>query len=82
MQTTIGAKIKEALNDKGMTQRHLAKRTDIKYGTLNNMLNGRKVIDANDLVKIIEVLEITANEIFDLKPRETKDKRMRRTTQT
>ena len=68
MQTTFGTKIKSALIDKGMTQRHLAKKTNIKYSTLNNMLNGRKVIDAYDLLKIIDVLGITANEVFDITP--------------
>lgn len=64
MQSSLAANIKQIIRQKGYKQSAIAERAGINEKTFSNMLNGRKIIAAPDIYKILEVLGVTPNELF------------------
>lgn len=67
--TIVAKNAKRIIDNKGLKQLAVAKRMGIEYRTFNNMLNGRKIITADDVELLVKALEITPNDLFiDSKP--------------
>lgn len=62
-------KLKEALTERGITQKKFAEMTGIRPTTISEMVNNqRQTINKEHLAKVIEVLEIEdIREIIDFK---------------
>lgn len=57
--------IELARETKNISQRELAKLTDISRSTLNDLINGKiKKVDIDDLRKIAEVLDISLQKLL------------------
>lgn len=65
----IYLKLKEVLNDRGITQKKFAEMTGMRPTTISEMVNNqRQTINKEHLAKVIEVLEIEdIREIIDFK---------------
>ncbi len=73
----IGARIKKLRQDKGYSQEQFAEKLGIAPRTLCGIEIGKNFFTADTLEKIIEVLEITPEQLFMinyLKPREELEK--------
>lgn len=65
MQVSIVAtNAKQIIKKKKMLQAAVAERAGYQYQTFNNMLNGRKIITANDILPIAKALGVTPNDLF------------------
>lgn len=62
---TVYERIKEILEKRGIKQKYLAEKTNIKPNTLSTMLNGKSTIDSQLLIEFIIVLNISPNEFFE-----------------
>lgn len=70
----IGARIKEARLNAGLTQEELAKELEITKGAVANYETGVSSPKMNILYKIFDVLDVNANYLFqDEMSAETKD---------
>lgn len=55
----------KVINEKGLKQVYVAEKAGLKPQELSDMLNGRKLIKACDILKISQALEVTANDIYE-----------------
>ena len=60
----VAVGIKKIIDTKGLRQNAVAKRAMLTEQQLSDMLNGRKLIKACDLVPLSEALGVEINEIF------------------
>lgn len=56
--------IKKIIEEKGLKQCAIASKAGFSEQEFSNMLNGRKIIKAEDVVAIAGALEVTPNELF------------------
>lgn len=56
--------IRKIIIQKGLRYNAVARRVGITNKKLSDMLNGRRIIKAIDIMRISEALEVTPNEIF------------------
>lgn len=56
--------IKRIMAEKGLKCGAVANWAGITVAAFSNMLNGRQIIDANDLVAIADALNVTPNDLF------------------
>ena len=66
----VGSNIQKQLDMKGMTQQSLADSLNISKQVMNKIIKGSKAINVNELAKIAEVLNISADELL-MMPSET-----------
>lgn len=57
--------VSKIIKDKGMKQVYVAEKAGYTAQELNDMLNGRRLIKACDILKLATVLEVTANDIYE-----------------
>ena len=57
--------IKSIIRKKGILQSALAKKAGYSKQQLSNMLQGRKLIRADDIPKIASALSLTPNDLYD-----------------
>lgn len=56
----FGNKIKTYINNKGITQSHIAEKAGIPINTFNAMMNNKRKITVEEYVAICNVLEVDA----------------------
>lgn len=64
MNSTVPAAIERIINQRGMKKCVVAARANMTPQMFNDMLNGRRLIKASDIVMIAQALEVTPNELF------------------
>lgn len=72
MKSIIGENIKEIIEKKGYKQIAVARMAGYKASIFNNLLNGRKIITDDDIIKISKCLEVTPNVLFGIKDKNNK----------
>lgn len=65
MQTVEG-NLRRIIDERGIKQRHLAEKTGIPEKTLSAMLNGRREIHHDEIVKLCIALHVTPNELYGI----------------
>ncbi|MCL2350594.1 MAG: helix-turn-helix domain-containing protein [Defluviitaleaceae bacterium] len=63
--TTAGFNVKRIIAERGLKQGAVAKKAGYTEKAFSNMLNGRKIISALDIVKISAVLGVTPNDLLN-----------------
>lgn len=58
------------IKEKGLKQVYVAEKAGFTANELSDMLNGRKLIKACDILKIAQALGVTANDIYAAGERE------------
>ena len=61
VKPTINSKIRDYLKDKGISQTWLSTKTGLSIAKINNIVNSRVMISAEDLKTICNVLEVSAD---------------------
>ena len=54
------------LREKGMKQKHLAEKADISEKTMSAMMNGRREIHHEEIVRICNAIEVTPNDLYGI----------------
>lgn len=62
----IPKNVQKIIQEKGMKQCVIAEKANYTKQQFNDMLNGRRVIKAVDILKIAEVLNVSPNELFGI----------------
>lgn len=62
----VGENVKRILSAKGIKQKTIAERAGYTEQTFSNMLNGRKNIYDEDVLRISRALEVLPNDLFGL----------------
>lgn len=62
--SSVTNNIKSLIKEKGLLQKSVAQKAGIEEKAFSNMLNGRKVIDANDIYNISMALCVLPNDLF------------------
>lgn len=57
---------KEIIQDKGLKQKSVAVKAGYTDQQLSNLLNGRKIFSAYDILRIANALEVTPNDLFGI----------------
>lgn len=60
----VSQNIQVIIKQKGLKQRTVAIKAGIDPLVFSNMLNGRHVIKANNIVKVAKALEVSPNRLF------------------
>lgn len=60
----VGKTIKKIIKEKGLKQIYVAEKAGISISQFNNILNERNTINDVQIERVIKVLEITPNELF------------------
>ena len=60
----FGERLKAIIKEKGSSQKELAAKLDKDDQTVSRWVNGETAPDAFDIIKIIEILNIKASELF------------------
>lgn len=68
--SAIANNIKKIIRKRGMKQYIVAKKAGYSISQFNAMLNGRKIIRAEDIVVLADVLNATPNAILGVKKKE------------
>lgn len=58
-------KIKQHLNELGITQSELARLSGLAFGTINRILNGKQELLPNTIAKIAEALNMSVSQLMD-----------------
>lgn len=66
IKTELGRKIKRMRQNRGFTQEQLAEAVDISQRTLSGIEIGENFVSAETLDKLINVLNITPDELFSV----------------
>lgn len=64
-EKTPEEQIKRILKDKGIKQKHIAKKINKSEIRVSKILNGKSEFSALDFIKILKVLKMTPNEIME-----------------
>lgn len=65
METVVN-NIKKILDEQGMKQKALAIRAGYNEKAFSNMMNGRRLIKADDVLKIANALSVEPNRLFGM----------------
>lgn len=68
MNSVVPDAIERIINEKGMKKCVVAARADLTPQELADMLNGRKLIKAKDIVNISAALNVAPSDLFPHKP--------------
>lgn len=60
----VAENLQRIIHQKGLKQCVIAEKSNLSVQMLNDMLNGRRIIKASDIVDISKALEISPNELF------------------
>lgn len=60
----IWQRLKDFIEEKGIKQDYISKRSGIKPTTLSLILNGKRKLDADELEAILDILELEPNFVF------------------
>lgn len=60
----IALNTKKLIQNKGLKQKCVAEKAGYNPKKFSDMLNGRKIITADDVLPIAEALEVTANDLL------------------
>jgi len=63
-QSVIAANIKKIITKQDVKQKSVAQKAGVPEKKFSNMLNGRKLIAAHDILPICDALDVTPNELF------------------
>ena len=55
------------ISEKGLKQSAVAQKIGVTAQQFSDMLNGRRIIKACDVPKIVEALSVTPNDLFEIK---------------
>lgn len=69
----LGSRIKEIIKRNGISQEKLAEMVGIEPTALSNIVTGRNYPLLSTLDKLIKVLDINYNDVFDFDHKNTKD---------
>ena len=58
---TINFKIKEYIDNHGITQKFLVDKTGITPEKMSNIMNGKRKVTGEELLKIADALKVNAN---------------------
>ena len=61
----IYERIKKYLDDNGIKQNEIAKRSNIPENTFSMILNGKRKLEADEALSILKALGVDANTIFN-----------------
>lgn len=70
MARTVAENVKEIISERGLKQYAVAAKCGYPSNIFNNLLNGRKRIDEDDIFNLCRGLEICPNELFDCTEKE------------
>lgn len=62
----VANNIKLIIQKKGLKQKTVAKQLGMSEQKFSDMLNNRNSIKATDIVKLMEILQVSANELFQI----------------
>lgn len=68
---TITQNIEMIIADKGMKKKHIAMKAGYSKQQFSNLMNGRKIIKPDDIIKIAKALEVTPNDLFGVSNNKT-----------
>lgn len=57
---------KKIIQERGIKQKVIAEKAGYTAQQFSNMLNGRKIIECVDVLRISEVLNVTPNDLFGI----------------
>lgn len=66
MISVIAENVKKTIREKGYKQVAIAKQAGFKEYEFSNMLNGRKIIKADDVLPIAEALGVEPNDLLKI----------------
>lgn len=61
---SVGDRTKLIINSKGLKQKSIAEKAGYTTQSFNNLLNGRKLFTANDILRVSIALNVTPNELL------------------
>lgn len=62
----VAENTKRIISERGLKQKHVASEAGYKYKTFSNLLNGRKTITDEDILKIAKALGVTPNDLYGI----------------
>lgn len=65
---TITKNVELIIEDKGMKKKSVALKAGYTKQQFSNLINGRKIIKPDDIIKIANALEVTPNDLFGIVP--------------
>lgn len=68
---TITQNIEMIIADKGMKKQYIAMKAGYSKQQFSNLMNGRKIIKPDDIIKIANALEVTPNDLFGVSNNKT-----------
>ena len=63
-KSVVRTNIRSIIDSRGLKQTFVAEKAGIDYDRFNNMLNGRKLITSDDIIKLVPVLGVTPNDLY------------------
>lgn len=57
---------KKIIHERGIKQKVIAEKAGYTAQQFSNMLNGRKIIESTDVLRISAVLNVTPNDLFGI----------------
>lgn len=63
---TITKNIESLIADKGLKKKSVASKAGYTKQQFSNLMNGRKIIKPDDVVRIANALEVTPNDLFGI----------------
>ena len=60
----VMSNVRRIIFEQGYKQKAIAARAGYTYQQFNNLLNDRKVVTDEDVIKLSEALKVTPNELF------------------
>lgn len=66
MKSVIAKNIKKIIDKKGFKQNAVAKQAGYTEQTFSNLLNNRKLITDEDIIRISKTLDVTPNTLFGI----------------
>lgn len=64
MNATVPIAVNQIINERGLKQCAVAERAGISNQMLSDMLNGRRLIKARDVLALADALGVTPNDLF------------------
>ena len=65
MNATVPIAVNRIITERGLKQTAVAKMAGMSDQTLSDMLNGRRLIKAKDVLALAHALDVTPNDLFE-----------------
>lgn len=62
----VMSNVRRIVLERGLKQSAVAKKAGYTYQQFNNLMNERKLVTDQDVIKLAKALEVTPNELFGL----------------